>query len=156
MLSIWNVFLDSHLLQAELVTIPNDDKLFFSDQLVLLKVLFEVKIEFVFDFLHGVKRILYSRDLLRFMGALFVFRMFMIVYVLAKIDIEREFDNIERLFLLKCKFALVIQSNWNHLFLGVSKVFFYVLKLQLVLDRLIFINFLDLFRFTARFQQKFS
>ena len=78
---VWNVFLDSDLFEVELLTVPNDDELFLLDQLILLEVFFEVKIELGFDFLHCVKRILDSHDLLRFLAALFVRRMFMMLVV---------------------------------------------------------------------------
>ena len=69
------MLLDSNLLKVELLTIPNDDKFFLFNHLVLLEVLFEIKIEFGFDFLHCVKRILDSHDLLWLMAALFVLGM---------------------------------------------------------------------------------
>lgn len=77
------MLLDSNLLEVELVTVPNDNKLFLSDLLILLEVLFEVKIEFGFDFLHCVKGILDSHDLFRFLmvavTALFVLGMVMMM-----------------------------------------------------------------------------
>lgn len=48
------MLLDSDLLQVELLTVPNDDKLFIFDLFILLEVLFEIKIELGLDFLHSV------------------------------------------------------------------------------------------------------
>ena len=69
-LGIWDVFLDSNLLEVELLTVPNDNELVLLNRLVVLEMLFEIEVEFGLDLLHGVQRVFDPHHLGRFRALL--------------------------------------------------------------------------------------